>query len=250
MKKLLAMSLILTLILSITVFHGAGARAADAGYKIGSVVTFGSYEQDGDKANGREPVEWIVVDKRGDGSLVLISRYALDAKPYNEEFTVVTWENCTLRKWLNEEFYASAFSAREQSLIVPVTLQNEDNPYYGTDGGNDTTDKVWLLSINEATDYFGNDKVFSYFTDDESRLCGPTVYAARAQTVRQGGDYVFEPASPCVWWLRSPGDYAGCASYVLYDGFVIFVGCDVDDVGDDFGSADCFVRPAVVVRVS
>ena len=78
-------------------------------------------------------------------------------KPYNEEWTDVTWETCTLRTWLNEDFYTTAFSKKERGYIAETLVKNEDNPEYGTVGGNDTRDKVFLLSIGEATTYFDPD---------------------------------------------------------------------------------------------
>ncbi|MBP3696995.1 MAG: hypothetical protein J6J45_05560, partial [Clostridia bacterium] len=68
--------------------------------QVGDYITFGSYEQDNDLSNGKEPIEWLVLDKQ-DGKVLVISKYALDAKPYNDEYVDVTWETCTLRSWLN-----------------------------------------------------------------------------------------------------------------------------------------------------
>ena len=76
---------------------------------VGNSVSFGSYEQDNNPANGKEEIEWIVLDVQGDRSL-LISKYALDCKKYNTEWTDGTWESCSLRKWLNSDFLNAAFS--------------------------------------------------------------------------------------------------------------------------------------------
>ena len=141
MKKLI--SLCLTLILALTAVSAlAEADNPLAGNRVGDIVTFGNYEQDNNTANGKEPIEWIILDKREDGSLVLMSKYALDSKQYNTQDTSVTWETCTLRKWLNEDFYNAAFSTQEQAKIVPVTIENEDNPDYGTTGGKATQDSI------------------------------------------------------------------------------------------------------------
>ncbi len=209
---------------------------------VGDIVTFGTYEQDDNLSNGKEPIEWIILDVNADGSYVMISKYALDCKPYNTADTDVTWETCTLRKWLNEDFYNAAFSAQEQAKIRTVKVVNEDNPSYGTKGGNDTEDRVWLLSINEVCDYFNNDKVFAYFTDDASRICYSTAHA-KAQ-----GAYTYNGA--CWWWLRSPGYASWAAAYVYHDGYVYSNGYnvgDVDDCGNYVYSAYIGVRPVVVV---
>ena len=233
MKKLLVVGLFLALLIPRLAF----GEPDETGCAVGSIFIFGTYEQDNDTTNGKEPIEWIILDKRDDGSLVLMSKYALDSKPYNTEDTGVTWETCTLRKWLNEDFYKAAFSAQEQAKIVPVTLENEDNPW-GTTGGKATTDKVWLLSINEACNDFSNDKVYSYFTDDASRMCAPTKYAV-AQGASQSFTYTVDGVGACWWWLRSLGD-SRPAACVLSGGYVINFGSYVY-VG--FSS----VRPVVVV---
>ncbi len=214
------------------------SEAITRNLKVGAAYIFGSYEQDNDTSNGKEPIEWIILDKREDGSLVLLSKYALDCKPYNTKYTDVTWETCTLRKWLNEDFYNAAFSAREQARIVPVTLENGSNPKYGTKGGNATQDRVWLLSINEVTDAYSKDKVYGCFTDDASRRCAPTKYAV-AQGSYQNSAYTVDGVGACWWWLRSPGGDSRYAAYVGYVGIVSYYG-----LGVSYG--DRGVRPVVV----
>ncbi|MCR5521153.1 MAG: DUF6273 domain-containing protein [Lachnospiraceae bacterium] len=122
--------------------------------KKGDIITFGAYEQDGNLANGQEPIEWVVLSKTK-SQLFVVSKYALDAVPYNKyKDTKVTWETCTLRKWLNEKFYNAAFNKDEKNLIKTTTVENFDNPdpEYKTPGGNDTKDKVFLLSQLEMID--------------------------------------------------------------------------------------------------
>ena len=235
MKKLLAIVLILTVLLT----GVALAEEGETSYEVGSVFIFGTYEQDNDTTNGEEPIEWIILDVNAVGSLVLLSKYALDEKPYNRDWVYVTWETSTLRKWLNEDFYNAAFSEEEQAKIVPVTLENEDNPSYGTNGGKVTTDKVRLLSINEVTNIFTDDMVYSTFTDDDSRMCAPTKYAV-AQGAWQSSDYTVDGVSACWWWLRSPGGNSSRAAGVGSGGDV-----GNNDFYVDYGN--CSVRPVVVV---
>ena len=164
---------------------------------VGDYVTFGTYEQDNNLGNGAEAIEWLVLDKQ-DGKVLLLSKYALDAKPYNEEYTDVTWETCTLRSWLNSEFYRTAFSEKERGSIAETLVRSEDNPEYGTEGGNDTRDKVFLLSIEEVTTYFDSDP----YASDPARRAKVTEYAKA-----QGGGYAEsdEYYGNGWWWLRSPG---------------------------------------------
>ena len=179
---------------------------------VGSIVTFGSYEQDNDLTNGKEPIEWVVLDVQDRRSLV-ISRYALDCQRYNNEDIGITWETCSLRTWLNSRFLNDAFDNEQQARIPTVTVTADENPYNDADPGEDTQDKVFLLSISE---------VISYFNSDEARQCQPTAYAA-AQ-----GCYVnahFNGSS--WWWLRSPGDYFGFAADVNETGSAYAYGCNV-----------------------
>ncbi len=123
-------------------------------------VTFGSYEQDGDSSNGAEPIEWEVLSEDENGTL-LISRYVLDAQPYHTSGQDVTWETSSLRQWLNNDFYNTAFTSEEQAQIVGVTHSNPGHPRFKTPGGSDTTDKVFTLSTDEVRRYYDIDKWYS-----------------------------------------------------------------------------------------
>ena len=161
---------------------------------VGSYITFGSYEQDADDSNGKEPIEWLVLAKENE-RLLVISKYGLDFRKYNEERSDVTWETCTLRTWLNNDFFNAAFTSTERTLIHTVTVTADKNPDYNTDPGKDTQDKVFLLSILEAN---------KYFTFDSVCVCKPTAYASE-----QGSIY-----GSCAWWLRSPGHKLSAAALV------------------------------------
>lgn len=194
--------------------------------QVGDYVLFGTYEQDNDTANGKEEIEWLVLDVQ-DGKALLISKYALDCKPYNRSESNVTWETCTLRTWLNEDFLNAAFSAEEQSVIHTVTVSADKNPKYKTNPGNATQDKVFLLSIVEA------DK---YFASSSARACKPTKYAVA------NGSNVSNYYGNCWWWLRSPGVYQSRAAYGHSDG-------GVNGNGYFVNSDDGAVRPAIWVEL-
>lgn len=160
--------------------------------QIGDYVVFGSYEQDGNTDNGTEEIEWLVLDKTEDRILV-ISKYILDYQGYHDTVDWeedVTWETCTLRQWLNNEFFNTAFMANEQKLIPTVTVAAGDNPHYDTDAGNATQDKIFLLSYSETREYFD-----SY----DARKCERTACLDKLGVQLQ------------YWWLRTPGDEQNCA---------------------------------------
>ena len=171
---------------------------------VGDYVEFGAYEQDNNMTNGKENIEWLVLAKEN-GKVLLISRCGLDCKEYNESYTSVTWETCTLRKWLNDTFYNSAFSGAEQGRIATTTVTVDKESRYSTSPENSTMDKIFSLSINEA---------YKYFNSDDKRKCKPTAYA-KGQGAKE---YSY---NDCYWWwLRSPGEMPGYAAYVYNTGYV------------------------------
>ena len=192
-------------------------------YKVGKTIEFGNYPQD--KDGTEKPIEWIVMKNEGN-QILLLSKYVLDAKPYNKEWEDVTWETSDIRQWLNNEFYTTAFNKAEKAKIQTSLIKNEDNSEYGTNGGNDTEDKVFLLSEKEAETLFSN---------KEERIAKATEYAQKS------GVYVNEEKAAW-WWLRSPGDDSDSAAVVPDSGGVGRNGDDVyrDDVG---------VRPALYLNV-
>ena len=199
-------------------------RALEAGaIEVGDTVVFGSYEQDGNTANGTEAIEWVALAKEGD-KILLVSRYALDCQPYNTSWTSVTWEDCTLRSWLNGPFLSPAFTEDEQALIDEARVTNADNGKYSTPGGNPTVDKVFLLSVDEAE---------KYFSSDGDRVCTATAHA-KDQGVSTGSN------DGCCWRLRSPGRDSDHAAYVYSDGSIFANGRIV-------GLDSSAVRPALWV---
>ena len=199
--------------------------------KVGDYVFFGAYEQDNNTSNGKEDVEWLVLEVK-DGKALVISKYALDCQQYNTSYTDVTWETCTLRKWLNGTFINNAFSAEEQAMIPTVTVSADKNPEYSTNPGNATQDKAFLLSITEVN---------KYFTSDEARKCAPTDYAI-AQGAWTSESYTIGDKATCGWWLRSPGYYQNYAARVDDDG-------DVDGHGSSVNSDVRAVRPALWITL-
>ena len=161
---------------------------------IARAVKFGSYV-------------WRILDAQ-DGKMLLITEDIIEERPFNSELANVTWANCTLRMYLNGDFY-KRFNQVEKSRIMEVFNATPDNLIYGTDGGNDTTDKIFLLSIEEAS---------KYFKDDTDRVAN---YQGKSSS----------------WWLRSPGGSGGFAAYVYRNGDV---GSNSNRITDHLG-----VRPAL-----
>ena len=198
----------------------------------GTVIVFGSYEQDNDANNGQEPIEWRVLAKEN-GRLLVISEYGLDAVPFNTEYENKTWAQCTLRTWLNVTFLKEAFSSEEQSLIATTNVTADKTPQYSTIPGNATNDKVFLLSAIEAE---------KYFTSDQDRQAASTVYAI-ARGAWTSNDYqTVSGEAACWWWLRSPGRSQSRAAAVDIGGSLYCAGRNVNRAGD------C-VRPALWINL-
>lgn len=196
-------------------------------------VLLGEYEQDNDTSNGPEPIEWTILDENENG-ILLLSRYALECKPYNNNSDDTTWETCSLREWMNNDFYNDAFSDDEKKLINTTKLVNEDNRVYGTDCGNDTEDKVFALSTSEAIEYF---ELNDYWDDKDIGFSEESIAEATPHVISQnaliytltaeelaGESAYLHYSSESIgkkgvcWWLRSHGGSGICVDNVDYIG--------------------------------
>ncbi|MBE5803825.1 MAG: hypothetical protein E7316_04865 [Clostridiales bacterium] len=187
---------------------------------IGDYLSFGSYEQDNDLFNGKEPIEWLILKSNG-SEVLLISRYALDCHRFDGYGESVNWQYSELRQWLNTDFFNAAFSAEEQAAIVQSTVFSN--------AGEPTTDAVFLMSKEDS---------LTWFDSNAARTAVATAFA-RAQGVPDKG------AGKCWYWLRDRGAKAGRASYINSSGLV----CG----GEGGISADTktgAIRPLVWVSIS
>ena len=191
--------------------------------KSGNMIIYGQYEQDNDPTNGPEPIEWQVLAVEGERAL-LLSRYGLDSKKYNSSSKNVTWETCTLREWLNGEFYDTAFTDGEKIGVIEVNHENPNNNATAKAGGNPTDDKIFLLSVNDVN---------QYIRSFETRKCVSTAYSKA---------YVFSNGR-VFWWLRTPGLEYDRAVRVNADGSVDINGYSVTD-------STTVVRPAFWLDLS
>ena len=168
--------------------------------------TFGSYEQDGSTGNGKEPIEWLVLDRDGDKAL-LLSKYALDYQsfmPFYEPVTEpYTWESCSLRRWLNSTFLNAAFDSSERQRLLTTTVITSPGSLHRENGPVTTEDRVFLLS---------NTEVYAYFANEAATAAEYSAYALSANP--WAGNSTAPGAAD--WWLRTTdgsdhpdGVYAG-----------------------------------------
>jgi hypothetical protein len=193
--------------------------------KVGDTILFGTYEQDNNTSNGKEQIEWIVLDIK-DGKALVISKYVLDCKPFNTNDDYVTWETCTLRAWLNNDFINTAFTSSQKAIIPTVTVSADNNVFENTNQGNATQDKVFLLSGPE-TSYIKSVNV--------TKKCMPTEYAKANGVKIDNGN--------CNYWLRTLGKSRAFAAYIDYDGDYAAGGTRV--YYNAYG-----VRPAIWIDIS
>lgn len=214
----------------------AAAAARDAKFAVGNYVTFGTYPQT-KAGNDATPIEWLVLARDGNKAL-LISRYGLDAQPYNKYNASVTWETCTLRTWLNSTFYNKAFSSAEQVAILTTNVDNSKSQCYSgwnTSGGNNTQDKVFLLSYAEANKYFGEMTPGSM----KSRVA-PTAYAIAQKAYTYYRCKTDDGIDSGMWWLRSTGCNQQEAAIVYINGNL---------VQSQINKTNICVRPALWVNI-
>ena len=207
--------------------------------KVGDIVQFGRYWQSS-QTDDWSDIEWRVLEREEDSAL-LLSEYCLEAMPYqaqnisqNSGDIEARWEDCSLRYWLNQEFYTLAFSEEEKKSIKKTSIHTEDNDYPETavEGGPDTEDYVFLLDKDEVIEFFDN---------NEARQAQAT------DLVIHGDDtsiFVSDETDQTVfWWLRSTGDKQDCVQAVGAEGSVVLSGFLASRM-------DIGVRPAIWVNVS
>jgi len=184
------------------------------------IITFGGYE-------------WIVLEAYEDGSKLVITKDILEMRAYHETWEDITWENCALRKYLNNEFYNS-FSTTDRNKIVERKNSNKDNQWYGTKGGNDTYDKIFLLSLEEVVKYFGDSGQLKNGNPNSDYSIHDQYNDARVAEYNGRTWY---------WFLRSPGQVSISIACVSDDGYIDVIGDGVDILVDDIG-----VRPALLLN--
>ncbi len=182
-------------------------------YYTGQLINFGYYEG--------SSIQWQVLHVQRDRILVM-SKYGLEARAYNNTDRDVTWETCTLRSWLNDTFYNHAFTTAERGRIIKVRNSNPGNAQFGTYGGNDTEDRIYILSVNE---------VEHYMPSESSRRCAPLPRVKSKVKVYDGFSY---------WWLRTPTYYNGGASVIFTDGRI--------DYNANVGNSGIMVRPVMWIK--
>ena len=193
-----------------------------------SIVKFGHYEQDSNKSNGAEEIEWLVLDVDVNNYL-LLSRYVLDSKNFNEEQIDTIYANSTLRKWLNEDFIGSAFSAKEATYL-------DDTSKYSTKIMKD--DKVSILDKDMCAKYFGTENV----NNENAKLATLGTEYAKSQGLQVDKNHASSFYNHGSFMLSDNGENLSKVAWVGQKGHIYNDGQNVKlDSGDG-------VRPIICLK--
>ncbi|SFD43287.1 DUF6273 domain-containing protein [Spirosoma endophyticum] len=178
---------------------------------------------------------WRVLAIEEGQRALIITQDIVELRWYHQQFVNITWADCALRQYLNQEFFRS-FSPQEQAKIIQVTNKNIDNPWFNTAGGPDTTDHLFLLSLQEACRYFGDSQAKlnhkggqTWLIDDPNNI---------NRQARYGTDLLG-------WRLRSPGYYGRTGASITKHGHIYVRGNGVFGRPRDGGG----IRPALWLRL-
>lgn len=199
---------------------------------IGSLLSFGSYN-------------WRVLDIKNNTALI-ITENIIEQRPYHDAYKDITWADCALRKYLNVDFY-DKFTTADKSRIIPVLNKNPDNQWYGAKGGEDTEDRIFLLSIEEvACKYFGDSSSNLYNRGKNQRYWFGRKDENNSKRIAR-----LEPNKGGVWWwwLRSPGRANVRAAYIHGDGNIGIQGNNILKGNISDGKCTGGVRPALWLRL-
>ena len=202
--------------------------------QVGDKISFGCYD-------------WRILEIQNNTALI-ISESIIEQRAYHSVYKDVTWADCSLRKYLNNEFY-NKFDTTDKAGIIPVLNKNLDNQWYGSKGGEDTQDRIFLLSIEEA--------VCRYFGDSSSKLLNPGKnqrYWFERKDRNNSRRTAMYKSGIWWWWLRSPGRDNRRAVYIHGDGNIGIQGNGIfryksktihPSTGDNCGG----VRPALWLKL-
>ena len=217
-----------------------GGDSADSSIPGHEEAPFGASETDEDEERpplfvgswpqeSGEPIVWDVLAEEGNRKL-LLSRKAVAKRPYHDADEPVSWETCSLRAWLNGDFFRAAFNDYEKQHILKIPVTADRNTYCNTDAGNSTDDHVFLLSLPEVNALLRRKL-------SAKRKCE----ADPADAPDADNDNKAADDTGCVWWLRSPGSEKNEAACVNGDG-------QISNFGLPANTPTIAVRPCIWVR--
>jgi hypothetical protein len=192
-----------------------------------TIISFGGYD-------------WRVLETQNNKALILSEKILERSKYYTRDDNV-TWagQGCIPRNILNGEFY-NKFSANDKARIIETRVTTNNNPWYGTKGGDASNDKIFLLSIDEVLQYFGDSGALNslcYSQISNGCTINDQYNTARLAYYNCGGNMVTKPTltfnfGASSWWLRTPASRGCSAVSVDNDGELhLFSSSGVAEIG-------------------
>lgn len=210
-------------------------RSQDINYEGSENVT---YQDDNGFYTGNvywfkfEPIAWTIL-KEEDGKALIVCNLMIDAQNISLGGEKANnYAASTVRAWLNDNFYNTAFSDIQKEIIVTTTVDNSvaSTGYsdYNDYACENTEDKVFLLSANEAQAYF----------KQSARIKQVTTYAK----IQGVGSPDAQGYVVSAWWLRSAArSDASYVKHVTSDGYIEF-----DVARSTYGG----IVPAIVIELA
>lgn len=191
--------------------------------KIGDIVRYGNYYINNNSE--KENVEWIILDKNEiSKEVILLSKYVLERKKFNDLYEPILWQNSDIRKWLSKDFYNALFSEQEKTYILNGEIKNDNYLNYNTIKGSSTYDRIYLPSFDDVKNYMGDD----------------ILSANGTKYFKEIGGYV-DKNGKADWWLRTNGDIQYDIMYILAKG-------EINLNGDYSITDDIGVRPMIKIK--
>jgi hypothetical protein len=200
-------------------------------FNVGDIIPFGNFD-------------WRVLDIKNNAALI-ITEYIIDRRAYHDAYKDITWADCSLRKYLNNEFY-NKFNTTDKLRIIPAVNKNQDNQWYKTKGGEDTEDNVFLLSVEEAVcRYFGNSSSLLYNKGKNQRYWFERKDGNNIKRIARMKNENWNSW----WWLRSPGRVSVKAVYIHGDGNIGIQGNNILKGNISDGECRGGIRPALWLSI-
>lgn len=200
-------------------------------FNIGGIIQFGDYN-------------WRILDIKNNAALI-ITEHIIEQRPYHDAYKDITWADCSLRRYLNGEFY-DRLRATDKSRIIPVLNKNLDNQWYGTTGGADTMDNIFLLSLEEVCKYFGDSLSKLYNPGKNQRYWFERKDVNNSKRIAR----LLDKGWGWWWWLRSPGRVNVKAVYIFgTDGNIGIQGNNILKGNISDGKCTGGIRPALWLKL-
>ncbi|MCI9678182.1 MAG: hypothetical protein HFF77_04290 [Oscillospiraceae bacterium] len=201
-------------------------------YAVGDMIKFGQYIMGYDN-NGNyryNDIEWRVLEvNEEDNKVLLLCNEIIDGRPYNDEKVDVTWENCDLRSWLNQDFYDEAFNDSEKAIISDTEIPVNDSY---------VIDKVFLPTYAQTGRQEGKATRYAY---ERGVTCYTSVQArGRSYSFKDGDDYSSSKRK-CMWWIRTESG----TGYAKISPWAKLLSVTSDDISEILG-----IRPAIWIDLT